>query len=331
MSSFYTVNTTNAFAALDLSDDGERILSGDKLPKEETAISTPAPVVDEPEETTRPSTRNFRGGGRGGRRGGGDVGGGNERADGERGNATGGDDAQSEKFNGRGGAQHNRRGGRTELYPARDGKRTFDRKSSPAQMKKPEDVNPDHEQADAEEANRMAKSEDRNPEEPVVEAEDESKKRVEFYGAAGVQAYLDTLKASQDKPVTVTSETHSDLSREIADAGFRVMSQKPEDCYTKNRDNREKSRSSGGARETLDMSAAMSNVSKGFAKSAGAYRDANEFQSARPNRPNFSNSDRSRGRGRGQDGGRSPNGSEPSAPAPTDEVRITDAEFPLIG
>lgn len=249
MSSFYTVNTTNAFAALDLSDDGERILPSSAAPQPKVEEPVPPQRTKEIPQEAPPGRG--RGGGRGGRggRGAGNEGGlygrDTNNNPGGRGRGRGGpppaptspaspqdfspveEDSGFERFSRRGGmnAPFARRGGRNDPYPAREGKKNFDRKTNPAQMRKPEDTNPVSEVQDEEAADVMAAEEDLRMTTPVTE-EVEEVKEPQTISVANYFASIQSDRIAVPE-VEVVPE-YTDLNREIADAGFKPI-QREED------------------------------------------------------------------------------------------------------
>jgi len=249
MSSFYTVNTSNAFAALDLSDDEPaRILPSTLAPKPKVEeVPVVAPVRESPQRPTR-------GGGRGGRgRGGNDGARGGSRQqrenNGEAGEQTeGGNDSERRpsgtEGRGRGGrgrgGNDSRRGGRDYAAPQGGNKRIFDRKTGHEGQTRPEDHDPEQETRDEAAGEAIANSdsrdyrnydnrnrdydnrnrEDQAPREPVVVEEP----------TISVQAYFKTVESQtvSTGSVTKASDDHVALNKEMVESGYKQLETKVE-------------------------------------------------------------------------------------------------------
>jgi len=212
MSKFYTVNTTNAFAALDLSDDGNdtiQPISKAPKPKEE------APVTAKEEEAQSPKQgRGGRGGARGGGRGG--I------------RAPAGTDATADKPNNRPrGDFKGKRGGREGFVPRDATKKVFDRKTNPQGMKKLDANDPDAETLDVAVAGEIVADDlaENSSDAPVAE----EPKLPAGPKTITMDQYMKSVQSEfVEATVNVSKTDNSDLNREIADAGFQALDKKKE-------------------------------------------------------------------------------------------------------
>jgi len=214
MSTYYTVQTTNAFAALDLEDNRDRIMPKTAAPVKE---EVPAVVPDSPKPARGGATyRGGRGGPRGGRGGTGPR---RPREEGET-EGSSGAEVVGDNRNTRGAGSRGPRGGRRGDVPDRENKRVFDKHSN---APRPKDdakdvagIKADEQAADVT-ASQDAYDASNEEKTPTTETEEKT---------TSVTDYFKSIQAD----VVVVSETdkvvdNQDLNKELGDAGYQPLGQ----------------------------------------------------------------------------------------------------------